>query len=323
LLNLGNIQYGKNNLVQAREWYEKSIQVSTERTGINDDLLLAQQNRAVIIGALGNLTEEVRLLQEVIDGANRAGDKGKLALALNNLCDSQLQAGDMAEARKSCERSQELMVETRDKAGEAKTQQVFANLLLAGGDLPGAEKLYQQALRSQKELQAESDAATTQILLANLNIERRDYSAAEKLAHDSLKSSLEGNDTAGEIIARCILSQVFLGIRRNKEAEEQILKAKDHIKDQQDVSLRATFSIQQAILENTPKPSETAISELKKNETEMRKAGYLQLALEAKLARAQVLSGLARKTELKAVAEEAKQHGYLLLAGKAIQTPGA
>lgn len=194
---------------------------------------------------------------------------------------------------------------------------------LAGGDLAGAEKSYLQALHTQKELQAESDAAATQVSLANLNIERGDFSAAEKPAQDSLKSSLEGNDTTGEILARCILAQVFLGMRRNKDAEEQILKAKDHMKDVQDVSLRAMFFIQQAILENAPKPSETSISELKKNETEMRKAGYLQLALEAKLARAQALAGSARKSELRAVAEEARQHGYLLLARKAAESPGA
>ena len=132
---------------------------------------------------------------------------------------------------------------------------------LAGGDLAGAEKSYLQALRTQKELQAESDAAATQVSLANLNIERGDFSAAEKPAQDSLKSSLEGNDTTGEILARCILAQVFLGMRRNKDAEEQILKAKDHMKDVQDVSLRAMFFIQQAILENAPKPSETSISD--------------------------------------------------------------
>ena len=62
---------------------------------------------------------------------------------------------------------------------------------------------------------------------------------------------------------------------------------------------------------------------MKKNETEMRKAGYLQLALEAKLARAQALAGSARKSELRAVAEEARQHGYLLLARKAAESPGA
>jgi Tfp pilus assembly protein PilF len=323
LLNLGNIQFGKNNLVQAREWYEKSIQVSTERTGINDDLLLAQQNRAVIIGALGDLPEEARLLQEVIEGANRTGDKGRLALALNNLCDTQLQTGEVAEARKSCERSLDLMMETKDKDGEAHTQQILANVLLASGDLPGAEKYYQQALRGEQQLQSQGDVAAIQNLLAFLNIEKRDFAAAEKLGEDALNTFLAVKDASGEVLARCALAQAMLGKHHNQEAKEQILKAKDRLKDVQDPSIRATFSIQQAVVENTVKPSDAAISELKKDETEMRKSGSVQIALEAKFARAQALAGAARKAELKAVAEEAKQHGYLLLARKAAETPGA
>jgi serine/threonine protein kinase/Tfp pilus assembly protein PilF len=323
LLNLGNIQYRKNNFAQAKPWYEKSIQVSTERTGINDDLLLAKQNLAVVVGNLGDLQSELKLLHEVIDGANRVGDKGRLALALINLCDTQLQTGEVAEARKSCEQSLKLMIESSDKGGQAEARLVLAGVLLAGDDLAAAEKSYQQALRAQQQLESLTDVAATQNSLANLNIEKRDFPSAEKLAQDSLNSFLATKDTTGEVLARCILAQAFLGMRRNKDAEEQILKAKDHIKELQDPSLRATFSIQQAVVENTAKPSEAAISELKKTEVEMRKSGSLQIALEAKLVRAQALAGPARKSELKAVAEEARQHGYLLLARKAAEAQGA
>jgi hypothetical protein len=55
----------------------------------------------------------------------------------------------------------------------------------------------------------------------------------------------------------------------------------------------------------------------------MRSAGFLGLALDARLARAEGMEGAARKAELKAFAEEAKQHGYLLLARRAILAPGA
>ena len=81
----------------------------------------------------------------------------------------------------------------------------------------------------------------------------------------------------------------------------------------------ATLAIQQARVQNTPKPSDSAIADLKKVETDMRKSGFLHLALEAKFARAEALTGPARKSELKAVADEAKQHGYLLLAHNAVE----
>jgi len=319
LLNLGNIQYRMNNFAQAKPWYEKSIQVSTERTGINNDLLLAKQNLAATEGSLGDLQAELKLLHEVVDGATRIGDKGRLAFAVINLCDTQLQTGEVAEARKSCEQALNLTSETSDKGGEAQAQFVIAGVLMATNDLAGAEKYYQQALRAQQQLQSQPDAAATQNSLANLKIEKRDFAEAEKLAQEALSSFLAEKDTTSEVLARCNLSQALLGMRRNQEAEEQILEAAKLSKDLQDPSLRAIFSIRRAVVENTIMPSQAAISELKKSEVEMRKSGSLQIALEAKLARAQALAGPARKSELKAVAEEAKQHGYLLLAHKAVE----
>jgi len=319
LLNLGNIQYSQSNFAQAKPLYEKSIQISLERTGINDDLLLAEQNRAVSVGALGNLQEEVRLLRGVLDEAMSLGDKASIALALNNLCDAQLQSGEVPDARKTCEQSLQLMVETSDKYGQARTQQVLANALLAEGDLPGAEKYYQQALETQRQLKSDPDVASLQYSLANLNMEKPDFANAEKLALQALQSFMAGKDAPSEVQARCLLAQAYLGMRRSKDAEDQIAKAKERVYGLQGPFPLAAFSIQQAIVENAPKPSNAAVTELKRIEVEMRKAGSLQLALEAKLARAQALAGPARKSELKAVADEAKQHGYLLLAHKAVE----
>ena len=71
-------------------------------------------------------------------------------------------------------------------------------------------------------------------------------------------------------------------------------------------------SLSHFVNHSPPKPSDSAVADLKKVKAEMRKAGFLELALEAKLARAEALSGAARKTELKSLADEAKQHGLLL-----------
>jgi len=159
--------------------------------------------------------------------------------------------------------------------------------------------------------------------LANLNIEKREFANAEKLALQALDFYLETKDAPDEVSVRCTLVQAYLGMQRKKDAEEQILKARERVYGLQGPFPLAVFSIQQAIVENTPKPSTAAIAELKKVEAAMRKAGSLQLALEARRARAEALTGLARKSELKAVAEEARRHGYLLLARKATEMSGA
>ncbi len=322
LLNLGNIQNGKNNFPAAKQFYEQSIQVSTERTGINNDLLLAKQGLAVVLGATGQLSQSVQILREVVEDARPIGDKSNLSAALLNLCGNLLVMGNVPEAKSDCEESLQLVNEIGNKTGQARSQQTLADVLLAADDLPGAEHHYQLALRAQQELDAKSDAAYTQASLAELAVKRGDFSAADKLAQSALGTFLQQKDAAGEVSVRCTLAQASLGLHRQQEAEEQIRKASEHLRQLQDPSLLATFSIQQAIVQNTPKPSGAAVSELKKVESEMRRAGLLQLALEAKLARAEALAGSARKFELHSLAEEATQHGYLLLARKATAAAG-
>jgi hypothetical protein len=126
----------------------------------------------------------------------------------------------------------------------------------------------------------------------------------------------------GELLARCTLSQVYLGEHQLKNAGEEIRQAAARMPEIQDPGLRAIFLIQQAVVENSPKPSPSAIAQLRTVELSMRKADLLQTALEAKLARGEVLSHSARKAELQAVAREARQHGYLLLARKAASAAG-
>ena len=323
LLNLGNIQNGRNDFSAAKEFYQRSIQVSTERTGINNDLLLAKQGLAVALGATGDLPQAIQILHQVVDEARPNGDKLNLSAALMNLCGNLLITGNVPEAKSSCEESLQLLTETGDKTGQARAQQSLADVLVAADELPDAERFYQLALRAQQELGAKTDAAYTQASLAELRVNRGDFSAAEKFAEPALEAFLREKDAAGEVSVRCTLAQAFLGMGRQKDAEGQIRKAAEHLPEIQDPALRATLSIQQAVVRYSSKPSEPAVSELKKIESEMRKADLLQLALEARLARAKILAGSARKAELKSFGEEAAQHGYLLLARKAAAAAGA
>lgn len=316
-LNLGYVQYYKHNFPVARQHFEKSIAISTERSGTNEDLLAAKLGLALVFAGQGQLPAAISQLGEVVDAAQAVGDKARLAVALDGLCDAQLSNGQVTGARSSCEQSLQLMNENGDKGGAAASEKSLADVLLAAGDLSAANSYYQQALKTQQSLGAEHDAATTRLALVNLTLEQNDFSAAEKLAQALLDSSAAQKDTTTEIFARCFLARAYLGLGRRQDALQQMQEAKKHEHELQDPSDIATFQIQQAMVQNTPKPSDSAIADLKKVEAEMRKTGFLQLALEAKFAHAEALSGPARKSELKSLADEAKQHGLLLLARKA------
>jgi len=317
LLNLGNVHYSKNDLAAARQSYEQSIAISTERSGINDDLLEAKLGLALVFRAQGQLPAVISQLGELVDAAKTVGDKARLSTALINLCEAQIAAGEVTIARNNCEQALQLATETGAKADAAMSQKDLGDILLTSGDFSGANSNYQQALKAQQVLGAEGNAAATRLSLVNLSLEQKDFSAAEKLAQALLDSSPAQKDIALEIAARCVLAQAYLGLGRRQDALQQMQKAKEHEHELQDRSAIAALAIQQAMVQNTPKPSDSAIADLKKVEAEMRNGGFLELALEAKLARAEALSGSARKSELKSLADEAKQHGLLLLARKA------
>ena len=152
LLNLGNIERDTGNLEQAKKFYEQSIQISQERTGINNDLLLAKQGLAVSLGAIGQVSEETRLLREVVEEARGVGDKSNLSGAALNLCSILLITGDVPGAKPNCEESLHLLIEAGDKTGQARAHQALGDVLLASDDLPGAEREYLQALHDQQYL---------------------------------------------------------------------------------------------------------------------------------------------------------------------------
>ena len=320
LFNLGNIQRSKGNFPEAKKFFERSIQVSQERSGINNDLLLAKLGLADVSGSTGDTSSEIRILHEVIDEARPFGDRENLSMALLNLCGAQLQTGAVSQAPANCQEALQLMVNLGDQQGQARAQQTLGDVLLASDQLPDAESHYQLALKLQQALDAKDDVAYTQLSLADLSVNTRDFPAAEKFAQSALQYFLAKSDPAGEVAARCALSQVYLGLNRHADAEQQLVKAKDHLRDLQDPATRAAFLIQQAAVQNSPKPSQALLSDLKKLELESRKAGMLQLALEARLAQAESLTGPARKSALNSLAKEATQHGYRLLARKAAAT---
>jgi hypothetical protein len=104
------------------------------------------------------------------------------------------------------------------------------------------------------------------------------------------------------------------------EAQEEISRGLDLAAKSADPTIAASLAIQKARWEAKSQRSTPVANALNKVENQMRSAGYFELALEARLARAEAAAGPTRKSELKAIADKAKQHGYLLLARKAAES---
>ena len=317
LLNLGAVQYYQNNLVEARRWFEQSLEVSRKRGGINDDLMRAQDAIASVDGAMGNVQAQITGLQEVLKEAESVGDKDRLANALGNLCSTQILGGEVAAAGPNCEHALQMRREMQDQSTLARSLTDMGEYFLNSDNLAEAQKNYREALSIQTAIGEKGNILGTRRSLASLQMELGNSSQAESELKALLPEFLAANDADGEAVTREILADLYLRLGRLDEAFEQINKGLELAEKSADPSIPASLNIQKARLEIKRKQSAAAADSLGKLETRMRSSGLFELALEARLAHADALPPPARKSELKSFTQEARQHGYLLLARKA------
>jgi len=320
LQNLGVVQYYQNNLVEARKWFEQSLEVSRKRGGVNDDLMRAQDNIASVDGAMGNVQAQISELQEVLKEAESVGDNDRLANASGNLCSAQLSGGEIAAAKPNCERALQLRKESQDQSALARSLTDMGDYFLNSDSLSEAQKNYKAALSIQTAIGEKAAILATRRGLAAMEMELGNASQAEASLKALLPEFVDAKDSDGEAGTREILADLYLRLGRVNDAQEQINKGLERAAKSEDPSIAAALNIQKARLDIKRKQSAAAADALNKVETKMHASGYFELALEARLARADALAPSARKAELKSFAQEARQHGYLLLARKASST---
>jgi serine/threonine protein kinase/Tfp pilus assembly protein PilF len=323
LLNLGLVQYQENHLAEARKWLESSLSVSRERGGVNSDLLQAQEAMANVDGAMGNPKGQISVLEEVAKEAESIGDKERLANAVGNICSTQISSGELLAAKSNCERALRLRKEMQDQSALARSLTDMGDYFSASDKLPEAEEKYRAALAIQTNIGEASTVRTTRRGIAQIEMERGSFPQAESELRALLPEFAQSDDADDEANTRAILADLYLRLGKVREAREEIAKGLDLAAKSADPTIAATLKIQKGRLEARSQHGTSAANDLNKLENQMRSAGFLGLALDARLARAEGMEGAARKAELKAFAEEAKQHGYLLLARRAILAPGA
>ena len=323
LLNLGLVQYQENHLPEARKWLESSLSVSRERGGVNSDLLQAQEAIANVDGATGNPKGQISVLAEVAREAESIGDKERLANAVGNICSTQISSGELLAAKPNCEQALQLRKEMQYQSALARSLTDMGDYFSASDMLPEAEEKYRAALAIQTNIGEASTVRTTRRGIAQIEMERGSFPQAESELKALLPEFAQSNDADDEANTRGILADLYLRLGKLKEAREEIAKGLDLAAKSADPTIAATLTIQKGRLEARSQHSTSAANDLNKLENQMRSAGFFELALDARLARAEGMEGVARKAELKAFAEEAKQHGYLLLARRASAAPGA
>jgi serine/threonine protein kinase/tetratricopeptide (TPR) repeat protein len=318
LFNLGYVQYQQNNLPGARDWWEQSLAVSRQRGGVSNDLMRAQGAIANVDGAMGNVQGQITGLREVVKEAESVGDNDQLANALGNLCGTQITSGEVAGAKANCERALQMRKEMQDQSALARSLTDMGDYFFSSDNLQEAKKNYGAALSIQTAIGEKAAILTTRRGLAAVDMELGNTRQAETDLNALLPEFIEAKNADGEANTREILADLYLRLGRLDDAREQINKGTELAAKSQDPTISAGLAIQKARLDIKRKQPASGANALNKVETKMREAHLFELAMEARLARADALPPSARKVELKSFVQEAREHGYLLLARKAV-----
>jgi eukaryotic-like serine/threonine-protein kinase len=320
LNNLANVLGDQGDQDGAVRTYGKSIKVAKER-GDKAGLALAQQNLGVVLFESGNAKAGGEMLQHAILVWREVGDKSMEAAVLNNLCLFSLAAGEPKKAMENCENSIRLRKEIDSKSYVAKSLVSRGSVKMAEGDLVGARKDYEDGLQTQESLGQKTDVAYTQIVLSRLAIAESRFADAQNLATDAATELASEKDASGEAEARALVAEAKVGLKDLAGAHAEITAVKnlaEKITDKQ-TKLRVQF-VEARVAMDLGK-NEEAVATLEKAEKEARGAGWVALAMEAKLGlgRAEIREGkVARgKMLLAELSKEAKAKGFGLISREA------
>lgn len=194
-------------------------------------------------------------------------------------------------------------------------------MLRATGDLTVARQNDEKALATMEELKQKSDASYVRISLAALALDENRTAEAKNLAETAIMEFASEKDADGEAGCRAILALANMlqgnreeAIKQSQEAQRLAARVGDKI-----VELEARITeIRARVPQSSPAQSE---AKLRAVEREAKKAGFAQVAFEARLAlgEVQTRSGrtVAGQQTLHTLAQDAKARGFELIARKA------
>ncbi|MFP5286201.1 MAG: tetratricopeptide repeat protein, partial [Thermoanaerobaculia bacterium] len=321
LNNIAVVLRSQGDLDRASQLYEEVLAVSRE-IGSRAGEAYALNNLAGVLLRRGRLDEAGRLIEQALAIRREQGDKSGEAYALdslgvvlrrkgdlagarqrhdlalklrketgqrigevsslNNLGILHLDQGDLAAARKSFETSLATCRETGSQSSMAYALFGLGEVLAREGKLAEARKRHEEALALREKLGEKGTAAESRLALAILSLEQGDRAKAVELAGQAAAELERQGATDGQALALAVAG-------RGREALA-LLEGSQDLRARLNVQLRAAAS---------PKVLEEVLDQATR-------AGFTEIRLEAGLALGHP-----------AVEKEAREKGYLRIAGKA------
>jgi DNA-binding winged helix-turn-helix (wHTH) protein/tetratricopeptide (TPR) repeat protein len=269
----------------------------------------------------GDFEQALMLQEEGLGISRRIGDEGSLAYGLGSVADTFLAEGRLEDARRNYEKALALSTKLGDPAGQAAHEMDLGNVFTEEGRFSDADREYARALALRKALGVTGDVAESQMLIASLrNVEGR-YPDAARLADDAARAFGAARQTGNAAIALANQARAELGLGRLAEARSLCARARAQLKANRQNGANFPVLLEAVRIETAASNLEAARSLLEDIERRTRKAPWLFYVLEARRAEAEIDIRAGRRRDglnaLKALAEEAGEKGFALVAAEA------
>lgn len=243
--NLGNLQFGRNQIAVARETYQRAMAIyqgigdlggvaaiyddlarmlwsagdrDGAETATRQSLQIARET-ADLARQAWNLTALATMLsdesasdavaamyQQAIALDRQAGERTHLIFALSSYADLLRMRGELDRARDTCERAVSAASVLHDSAQSTSAGFECAQIALDRGEVDAATASLRAIARNAAAAHDSFDAANAQLVLGQIAMGQRDWGQARDLLQRSLHAWAAGDEPAGQAVSEALLA---------------------------------------------------------------------------------------------------------------------
>jgi tetratricopeptide (TPR) repeat protein len=311
--NLGVLAIDRGDLEEAEELFNQALGLYRE-IGAFANAAASELDIGVTMHLEGKLESAEKRYRSALDLYTRANDSAGTAMVLTNFGEILFLRGDLEGSRELHQEALALNTEIGDQSAAAYDTYRLGMVFAAAGDLVVARSRLEAAISTQEGIGDSFGAAMTRLALAELEAAEGHHSNAERLARTSEEVfRVEGAPDLGGM-AQATLATIMMAGGRLQEAAKHASLATEAAASSGDKLLEFSAAIASLRVQGLNDGDlGTVLTSLEALADEARDDGYLQIALHAGLAMADILraSGETARANavLDSVGRESSEYG--------------
>ena len=329
LSHLGQVLERQGDFAQALRQHEQAF-VVLRQLGDPGRATEALVDSASALSRLGDPAGARRRLAHALRTYRRLGNRLGMAEVLDRLAGLSYRMGDLAASRRLSDLELQIARETGSTALLGEALRRSARTDWAMGRLAESRRAFERALDLRVREGEEVEAMGIRLDLARLDLSEGRHDSAARLALQAAEWYRSRSMIGNEAQAAALLAEALLRQGRLDAAQQAAERARALAEPSQDREMRVLIAARLARLDAAGGRAGEAIRELRRRIPEAQAAGYVNAALQARLALGELLLATADadtdadagRTALAEVRAEAAALGFALLARRAEQALG-